>query len=88
MRQRDLLAAIADIDSIRVQGTFERQAIGAAAYRFGLAGLIAPAASRCGETLALFSTNLPAGRWPKVTKRDIWRGLPPDPRRLRLVNEA
>lgn len=64
------------------------QAIGAAAHRLGLAGLIAPAASRRGETLTLFSANLPAERWPKVTKRDIWRGLPPDPRRLRLVNEA
>jgi len=64
------------------------QAIGAAAHQVGLAGLIAPAASRRGETLALFPANLPAERWPRVTKRDIWRGLPPDPRRLRLVNET
>jgi hypothetical protein len=63
-------------------------AIGAAAHQLGLAGLIAPAASKRGETLALFSANLPAERWPSVTKRDIWRGLPPDPRRLRLVDEA
>jgi hypothetical protein len=64
------------------------QAIGAAAHQLGLAGLLAPAASRRGETLALFPANLPAKCWPKVTKRNIWRGLPPDPRRLRLVNEA
>jgi hypothetical protein len=64
------------------------QSIGAVAHQLGLAGLIAPAASRRGETLALFPANLPAERWPKVTKRDIWRGLPPDPRHLRLVNEA
>ncbi len=64
------------------------QAIGAAAHQLGLAGLLAPAASERGETLALFPANLPAERWPRVTKRDIWRGLPPDPRRLRLVDEA
>ncbi len=64
------------------------QAVGVAAHQLGLAGLIAPAASRRGETLALFSANLPAEHWPKVTKRDIWRGLPPDPRRLQLVDEA
>ena len=64
------------------------QAIGAAAHKLGLAGLIAPAASGDGETLALLTANLPAEHWPKVTKRDIWRGLPPDPRRLRLVDEA
>ena len=64
------------------------QAIGAAAHQLGLAGLIAPSASEQGETLALFSANLPAEHRPKVTKRDIWRGLPPDPRRLRLVDEA
>lgn len=64
------------------------QAIGAAAHQLGLAGLIAPATSGQGETLAPFSANLPAEHRPKVTKRDIWRGLPPDPRRLRLVDEA
>jgi RES domain len=63
------------------------QAIGAAAHQLGLAGLIAPAASGQGETLALLTANLPAEHWPKVTERDIWRGLPPDPRRLRLVDE-
>ncbi len=64
------------------------QAVAAAAHELGLVGLIAPSASQAGETLALFAGNLPAERWPKVTKRDIWRGLPPDPRRLRLVGEA
>lgn len=64
------------------------QAIGAASHQLGLAGLIAPAASADGETLALLTANLPAEHWPKVTKRDIWRGLPPDPRRLRLVDET
>jgi len=64
------------------------QAVGAAVHQLGLSGLIAPAASRQGETLALFPANLPGEQWPKITKRDIWRGLPRDPRRLRLVDEG
>lgn len=64
------------------------QAVGGAAHQLGLAGIIAPAASRLGETLALFPTNLPIEHWPTVIARDIWRGLPADPRRLRAVDEA
>jgi len=64
------------------------QAIGAAACDIGLAGLIAPSASARGETLALFPANLPNEHMLEVTARDIWRGLPPDPRRLRLVEET
>ncbi len=64
------------------------QAVGAAAHQLGLTGLIAPAATRLGETLALFPTNLPIEHWPEVIARDIWHGLPADPRRLRLVDET
>jgi hypothetical protein len=64
------------------------QAIGAAAHQLGLTGLIAPAATKLGETLALFPTNLPIEHWPTVISRDIWHGLPADPRRLRLVDET
>jgi hypothetical protein len=64
------------------------QAVGAAAHQLGLAGIIAPAATRLGETLALFPTNLPIEQWPTVVARDIWRGLPADPRRLRAVDDA
>lgn len=61
------------------------QAVGAAAHQLGLAGIIAPAATHLGETLALFPANLAVENWPTVTGRDIWRGLPADPRRLRTV---
>lgn len=44
------------------------QATGAAAHQLGLAGLIAPAASRQGEILALFPANLPAEHRLEVTK--------------------
>ena len=63
------------------------QATGAAAHQLGLAGILAPAATGLGETLALYPTNLPVDRWPEVVSRDIWHGLPPDPRRLRAVED-
>jgi RES domain len=64
------------------------QRIGAAAHQLRLAGVLAPAATRLGETLALFPTNTPIDYWPKVVKRELWHGLPADPRRLRLADEA
>lgn len=64
------------------------QAIGAAAHQLGMAGIVAPAATRLGETLALYPTNLAIDRWPVVVAREIWHGLPADPRRLRLANGA
>jgi hypothetical protein len=77
---------IADSDLFSEPG--EYRAIGAAAHQLGRYGVIAPSASRLGETLALFSTNLPVEQWPTVKTRDIWRGLPPDPRRLRAVEDT
>ena len=64
------------------------QAVGVAAHQLGLAGIIAPAATQIGETPALFPTNLPVEHWPTVTNRDIWRGLPADPRRLRALDDV
>lgn len=63
------------------------QAAGAAAHQLGLTGIIAPAATQLGETLALFPTNLPIEHWPTVIARDIWHGLPADPRGLRAVDD-
>jgi hypothetical protein len=63
------------------------QAVGAAAHQLGLSGIIAPAASHIGETLALFPTNLAVENWPTVIGRDIWHGLPADPRRLRIIGQ-
>lgn len=64
------------------------QAVGAAAHQLGLNGILAPAATGLGETLALFPLNLPAELWPTITATDIWHGLPADPRRLRLADDA
>jgi hypothetical protein len=63
------------------------QAVGAAAHQLNLAGLIAPAATRLGETLALYPTNLAIEYWPEVVAREVWHGLPADPRRLRLADD-
>lgn len=63
------------------------QQVGAAAHQLRVSGLLAPAATQVGETLALFPTNLPAARWPTVVDRALWHGLPADPRRLRLADE-
>lgn len=64
------------------------QQVGAAVHQLQLNGLIVPAATGGGETLALFPTNMAAAEWPEVVGRQIWDGLPADPRRLRLVDEA
>lgn len=64
------------------------QRIGAAAHQLLYAGLIAPSATGLGETLALFPTNLAIDQWPEIVGRELWNGLPADPRRLRLVDEA
>jgi hypothetical protein len=63
------------------------QQIGAAAHQLRATGLVAPAATKLGETLALFPMNLPTENWPVVVERGIWHGLPPDPRRLFLADE-
>ncbi len=60
------------------------QAIAAAAHQLGIAGILAPAATGLGETLALFPLNVNVTRWPVITASEIWHGLPADPRRLRL----
>ncbi len=64
------------------------QAIGAAAHQLDLNGVLAPAATGLGDTLALFALNLPAEHWPTVTTTDIWHGLPADPRHLRLADDT
>jgi len=87
-RQARAAVGLTDEDLFSEPGEYDRcQAVGAAAHQLGRHGVIAPSASRLGETLALFSTNLPAEQWPTVKARDLWRGLPPDPRVLRAVED-
>ncbi|MEO7058946.1 MAG: hypothetical protein ABI083_04460, partial [Lapillicoccus sp.] len=65
----------------------------AAAHQGGFPGLIAPAATGLGETLALLSNLLSAAEQPVVTDVMYWDQLPADPRaarpgaRLRVVRD-
>lgn len=66
--------------------TFDRAAyaacqnISAAAHQLGYHGIIAPAATRMGETLALFTDLLTDAEQPVLTGTAMWVQLPPDPR--------
>jgi hypothetical protein len=56
------------------------QNVSAAAHQLGFHGIVAPAATKIGETLALFSDALPDAEKPVLTGTDMWVQLPPDPR--------
>jgi len=61
------------------------QNVGRVAHQLGLHGIVAPAASDYGETLALFEQHLPATEMPELVESEIWDVLPADPRTLRLI---
>ena len=60
------------------------QAVGQVAHQLGLHGIIAPAATGLGETLALLERRLPADEHPELIEERLWEGLPADPRRLHV----
>jgi hypothetical protein len=73
-------------DLISHVGEYARcQRIGQAAHQLGLHGLIAPAATALGETLAVFERHLPPEEQPTLVAEGEWLHLPDDPRRLRIV---
>jgi RES domain-containing protein len=51
-----------------------------AAHQLELHGILAPAATGVGETLALFERRLPAEEQPELIEVTTWDGLPADPR--------
>jgi RES domain-containing protein len=63
------------------------QRVARVAHQLELHGILAPAATGLGETLALFERHLPAEEIPVLTAIETWPQLPADPRRLRLVDE-
>lgn len=66
------------------------QEVGAAAHQQGFHGIVVPAATERGETLAIFTNLLPASEAPVVTNEIFWERLPDDPRqpaRLQLVRD-
>ncbi|MCC3326013.1 RES family NAD+ phosphorylase [Gordonia bronchialis] len=71
LSQTDLESAVGD---------YERcQRVAAAAHQLEYHGIIAPAATGQGETLALFRQRLSATEMPTVIDREAWTTLPPRP---------
>ena len=64
------------------------RAVGRVAHQLGLHGVIAPAATGLGETLALFEQHLPASELPRLVSEERWDVLPADPRRLRVMRDS
>lgn len=64
------------------------QRVGQVAHQLGLHGVIAPAATGLGETLAVFERRLPADEQPVLVDELVWEQLPADPRKPRLVSES
>jgi hypothetical protein len=62
--------------------------VGQAAHQLGLHGILAPAATGLGETLALFERHLPENELPVLREVDQWEQLPADPRQPRLVEPS
>lgn len=54
--------------------------VGQAAHKLGLHGVIAPAAGRLGETLAVFEDRLPENERLALVEEQTWESLPADPR--------
>jgi hypothetical protein len=59
------------------------QNVSAAAHQLGYHGIIAPAATKMGEPVALFTDVLTAAEQPRLTATEMWVQLPPDPRNPR-----
>lgn len=78
---------LSDDDLVSDIGTYDAcWQVARAAHQLELHGVIAPAATALGETLALFEEHLPFEELPRlVDDGEVWDGLPADPRRLRIV---
>jgi hypothetical protein len=63
------------------------QPVGQAAHQLGFHGIIVPAATSIGVTLALFERHLNPDERPVLIAAERWEQLPADPRKPRLVVE-
>lgn len=64
------------------------QRVGRVAHQLGLHGIVAPAATGLGETLAVFELHLTPAEQPVLVDEQEWQNLPSDPRRLRAVERT
>ena len=87
-RPAQVAVGLTDTDLTSPVGEYEPcQEVGRVAHQLGLRGVLAPAATGLGETLALFEHHLPADELPTLIEDEVWDGLPDDPRQLRLVSD-
>jgi hypothetical protein len=87
-RMAQVAVGLTEDDLTSAIGEYELcQDVGRVAHQLGLHGVLAPAATGLGETLALFEQHLPASELPILVGEEIWEGLPDDPRRLRIVGD-
>jgi RES domain-containing protein len=76
----DLTSAIDDYQAC--------QDVAAAAHQLEFHGVLAPAATGLGQTLAIFRERVRPEEMPVVTAQTTWHGLPADPRTLRVAPSA
>lgn len=55
------------------------QGVAAVAHQLEYHGVIAPAATKLGETLALFRERIGASEFPEIVRQDRWHALPARP---------
>jgi len=79
LTEEDLISPVGEYEPCRT--------VGRVAHQLGLHGVLAPAATSLGETLAVLEQHLPASELPRLVGEESWEGLPADPRRLRLVSD-
>lgn len=77
LRPEDLMSDVGEYEACH--------RVGQAAHQLSLHGIMAPAATGLGETLAIFDRHLPANEQPVLVEEEPWEKLPVDPRRLRVV---
>lgn len=81
LKEAELLSDVGDYEACR--------RVGHVAHQLGLHGVLAPAATRLGETLALFVDLLATEELPVADgPLKVWDVLPADPRRLRIVDNG
>lgn len=80
LRDPETLARVGlDLDAL-LGGYGPCQRVGQAAHQLGLHGILAPAATELGETLALFERHLTEAELPRIVGESRWESLPADPR--------
>jgi hypothetical protein len=80
LRNEETLSLVGLDEDALMSGFGPCQRVGQAAHQLGLHGILAPAATQIGETLALFERHLPEAELPVIIAEGRWESLPADPR--------